>query len=409
MGKDAHRSCGALRSTRAGLVAMLGAIAIACIAAASASARPTPINLQLSPGAGSLSASWGVSSTYELAGLRVRWRRQGDDTARFSPPIELAPNRRAYVITGLRSVPYEVRVRALLSGNRLGGAMTGAATPLPAEGEPPEEEEGPPEEEESPVEEGEEPPDEEGESLLEPVWYADPANPILEEWANIAAEPGRITRMPFASMPNGRAYSSEIRNGDNPGGYGERAEIGQGNPTRLGLEDRLFNRGQERWIAFPFVLGSDFPIYTNSWYVIAQIKQLGGMGTPILSIGSNQHGGVALFNSDTNHTSSGNITRWSGTWKRGQLDKVVLHVKFSPDPDVGFVELFGDFDGSGVKLLMGKTYMSTMKQILGVAVKDHARIGQYRNSMPESGTSHVYYGRYVVAKSRAVAEAYAFE
>jgi hypothetical protein len=58
---------------------------------------------------------------------------------------------------------------------------------------------------------------------------------------------------------------------------------------------------------------------------------------------------------------------------------------------------------------MGKTYMSTMKQILGIPVSDQARIGQYRGAAPQSGTAHVYYGRYVAATSRAAADAYAFE
>jgi hypothetical protein len=381
------------------------AVAVACIGAAAANAQgPSPINLRLSPGPASISASWGVSSTLGLRGFRVRWRRAYDE-ALWSAPVELGARARRYTIEGLKPRAYQVRVRALGFGS-LGGAIKGEATALLAEEEPPTEEE-PPEEEEPPVKE-EEPPVEE-ESRGEPVWYADPADPILDDWANIMAEAGRITTTPFASMPYGFAYSNEIRNGDNPAGYGERAEIAEGNPTRLSLEDRLFNRGQDRWIAFPFKLGSNFPINTKSWNVLAQIKQLGGMGTPILSMGSDERGEVGLFNSDTNHESSGNITRWHGPVKLGQLNKIVLHVKFSPDPTVGFVELYGDLDGGGVELLMGKTYMSTMKQILGVAVPDQARIGQYRDAAPESGTSNVYYGRYVVATSRAVAEAYAFE
>jgi hypothetical protein len=401
---------GALRSIRARLIVTLGIIAgaVACSGAAAADAQgPTPINLRLSPGPGSISAAWGVSSTSGLRAFRVRWRPANtNEPWWWSAYVEVGPGRRSYVIEGLTRRAYQIRVRAL-TFEGLGGVITGESTPLLAE-EPPAEEpaEEPPLEEEPP---GEEPPEEESESRGEPIWYADPTKPILEDWANIMAEPGRITTTPDAAMPYGFAYSDEIRNGDNPAGYGERAEVGEGNPTRFGLEDRLFEAGQNRWIAFPFTLGTDFPLNTSSWYVIAQLKQLGSMGTPILSIASDEQGGIGLFNSDSNSGSSGNIRRWHGPVKLGQLNKLVLHVKFSANPTVGFVELYGDLDGGGMKLLMGKTYMSTMKQLLGVPIDDQARIGQYRDAAPQSGTAHVYYGRYVVATSRDVAEAYAFE
>jgi hypothetical protein len=390
---------------------MLVALAAGALLPAAAGARVAPTELTLAHGANSLRASWGVSSKTGLTGFRVRWRKA--DATTWSRPVELPAWARTYLIKGLAPVPYQVRVRARKYESWAGGALA-EGTPLPGEGEeleePPGEEvleeEEPAEEPEEEVPAEEEPVEEGGNPRL--VWLADPATPILSDWANIAAEPGRVTTLPFAAMPYGDAYSDEVRNGDNPGGYGERSEIAEGNPTRALLEDHLFTQGENLWIAFPFELRADFPINTRSWYVIAQVKQLGGLGTPILSIASNEHGGIGLFNSASNGNTSGNVTRWSGPAKLQQVSKLVLHVKFSPDPAVGFVELFGDLDGTGVKPLMGKTYMSTMKQVAGLAVDDQARLGQYRDAAPKSGTAHVYYGRYAVATSRAVAEAYSF-
>lgn len=422
----AHVSDGDLRTRarRNPLKSRSGAVVVALLAllafglafapAGALAQRPTPINLQLKASTNAILATWGVSSTSGLSGFRIRWRRDMAGAAGgWSDPAELSATARSYGISGVKAGEYEVRLRALYKKDRLGGSITRDVVVQASGEEPPVEEEVPveePVEEEEPTGE-EEAPVEESEGSTEPIWYADPAAPILEDWASIQAEPGRITETPDAAMPYGFAYADEIRNGDDPGGYGERSEVGEGNPTRRGLEDRLFNEGQDRWIAFPFILGADFPINTKEWYVLMQIKQLGGLGTPILSMGSDERGdgGLALFNSDTNHESSGNIVRWDGKMKIGQLTKIVLHVKFSPDPSVGFVELYGDLDGSGVKLLMGKTYMSTMKVLAGVTVADHARIGQYRDSTPKSGTSHVDYGRYAVATSREVAETYAFE
>jgi hypothetical protein len=241
------------------------------------------------------------------------------------------------------------------------------------------------------------------------AWMGDPARPILEDWANVAAEPGRVTIAPNLAMPGGMAYSVELRDGDNPGGYGERAEIAQGNPTRAGFENRLFRPNQDLWIAVPIIFGSDWPVATNSWNVFMQVKQLGGMGTPILSMGSDEAGRIALFSSASIHESSETIARWRGPVLREQLCKFVLHVKFSPDPAIGFVELVGDPDGLGMRQLMALTHMSTMKVTSGgEPITDQARIGQYRDAAAKMGTSHVYYGRYVVASSRATAEALAF-
>ena len=153
MGKEARRwRGGASRSNGARLVAMLGAIAVAatvaCIGAGAANAL-TPINLQLSPGPGSISAAWGVSSTLGLRGFRVRWRRAYDG-ALWSAPVQLGARARRYVIEDLKPRAYQVRVRAL-GFEGLGGVIKDEAKALGAEEEPPTEEEPPVEEEEPPV------------------------------------------------------------------------------------------------------------------------------------------------------------------------------------------------------------------------------------------------------------------
>jgi hypothetical protein len=151
-----------------GLIALVScALALALApAAALAAARPTPVNLQLTPAAGSLSASWDVSSKVGLTGFRIRWRQAAGGGGGH---VDLARGVRSYTLTKLRHVAYEVRVRSLYQG-KPGPTALAEATPLPGLEEPPEEEtpvEEPPEEEapEEPGEEeeapGEEEPDEE--------------------------------------------------------------------------------------------------------------------------------------------------------------------------------------------------------------------------------------------------------
>jgi hypothetical protein len=160
------------RVTAAAVAALLAAALLAAVSVASAAPRPAPNNLRIIPGVGSLSASWGVTSTSGLAGFKVRWRPKAAPKRPWSQPIELSASARSYAIAGLRFATYEVRVRALFGAARrngsggkpskkLGGSTEADATPLSnGEVEPPPEEEQPVEEpeeeeqeEEGPVEE----------------------------------------------------------------------------------------------------------------------------------------------------------------------------------------------------------------------------------------------------------------
>lgn len=96
-------------------------------------ASPSPIGLKIVPAISSLKASWGVSSTEGLEGFRVRWRSIAQPGLPWSAPVALSAGARHYTITGLSVQPYEVMVRAILTGGVLGGSMTGVGTPLPPE------------------------------------------------------------------------------------------------------------------------------------------------------------------------------------------------------------------------------------------------------------------------------------
>lgn len=239
------------------------------------------------------------------------------------------------------------------------------------------------------------------------LWTADAEHAVTKEWANAAAqEPSRVQRITSPVAQGNFAYSLELRPGDNPGGYGERDELAMGNPTGPGFP--LFNEGDERWIAFQVYLPDDYPINASSWNDILQLKQLGGLGTPALSMGI-EKGKFTFKDSATNHEDSGATpVKWSGPATAEHWVKFVMHVKFSIDDSVGFVELFGDLDGSGTKLLMGQTFMHTMKELNGSAVPGHARIGQYRDSAMHLGVSHIYFDGFTIATDRASAEGNAF-
>jgi polysaccharide lyase-like protein len=235
------------------------------------------------------------------------------------------------------------------------------------------------------------------------LWTADAERPWDREWASSSCEDSSRFREVTSPVVQGRrAYRIEVRDGDDSSG--ERCELGQGNPTRSGFP--LFDEGDERWISFMLLLPRDYPVDTPDWNIFMQLKQLGGLGTPVISMEARE-GKFFLMNANNPRVSNDTIPRWIGPVRRDHWVQFTLHVKFSPHPQVGFLELYGDLDGRGARLLMPKLNTYTMKlDAAGVAVRSHARIGIYRD--PEiQGTDHLFIDGYTVATTRRAAEEHA--
>jgi hypothetical protein len=236
------------------------------------------------------------------------------------------------------------------------------------------------------------------------LWNADAERPRIQEWANFSCQDAsRVQQVGAPAAQGNSAYQIEVRDGDNS--YGERCELGQGNPTKNGFP--LYQEGDERWISFQTYLPDDYPTNLKTWNVIMQLKQLHAFGTPAVSM-EVRDGNFVLMNSDTNHESSGCNWWWEGPATKNRWIKFTLHVKFSPDANVGWIELYGDLDGSGVKQLMQRTHMHTMKvDGAGQTVPSHSRIGLYRNPAVE-GTAHILFDGYTIGDDRESVESAAF-
>jgi Polysaccharide lyase len=239
-----------------------------------------------------------------------------------------------------------------------------------------------------------------------PVWTADAESPLTNEWASTACQDpaSEATRVASPRAQGRQAYRLEVRDGDDF--FGERCELGQANPRRPGFP--LFAEGDERWISWQVYLPTNFPRSASAFQAIAQWKQMGGLGTPALSMAV-KGGQFQVDSSDSNvDGNAAMIARSVGAAPADRWVQFTLHIKFSPDPNVGFVELFGDLDGNGQRLLLPLVHIWTMKRDdNGNTVNSHARIGIYRDPIIQ-GTSDIYYDGYTVALTKEVAEANAF-
>ena len=227
--------------------------------------------------------------------------------------------------------------------------------------------------------------------------------PLAQDWANYSCQSAsRVQQVDSPVAQGRRSYQLEVKDGDNS--WGERCEIGMGNPSRSGFP--LFHTGDERWISFQVYLPDDYPIDTNMWNVFFQIHQEGDGGCPPLALHV-ENGQWEMFNSARNTYVLDTRRLWSAPAHRNRWTKFTLHLNNSPDPKAGFVELFGDLDGQGVKQLLERTYTHTMTKNSGGAMTNHARVGIYRNPGIR-GTTHILFDGFTIATNRASAEASAF-
>ena len=234
---------------------------------------------------------------------------------------------------------------------------------------------------------------------------ADAEHSLSQEWANYScADRSRVKEVTSPAAQGKRAYSVSVHDGDNS--YGERCEIGMGNPGKPGFP--LFQEGDERWISFQVYLPDDYPIDTPDWQLFFQIHQQGDGGCPPIALGI-EDGQMKLFKSARNTYVLDTREMWSAPVERNRWMKLTLHIKNSTDPSEGFVELFGDLDGTGVKTLLEKTATHTMTKDPhgGGAMTNHARVGIYRDPAIR-GNAHILFDGFTIATDRASAEDVAF-
>ena len=184
------------------------------------------------------------------------------------------------------------------------------------------------------------------------------------------------------------------------------------NPRSTIGDTRGFQEGEERWISFQVRFDETWDPDAEGFNKFMQFKHT-GEGGPSVSMGLT--GGVVELKNipSSRQTDTRSVTRWEAPWSDGvhrdRWLRFTLHMTFSPDPQVGFIALYGDLDGKGMVELLPKVSTHTMKLADGTStpLKVYPRIGIYRD-VAISGTANLYHDGYAVAQTRAGAEAAAF-
>lgn len=193
---------------------------------------------------------------------------------------------------------------------------------------------------------------------------------IPPTWSIQRAAPERIQIVP---SPGGKApYAArfEVQPGDVAAagnGTGNRAEM----YARGWRDDYPDGLGTERWYGISILLPTDSPS-SPSWQVLTQWKNEGAGSPPLsLNLDGERLSVTAITTYDTNRTSK----VWQGPLNRGKWTRFVVHVKWSPDPAVGFIEVWRD--GQQIVPLSHRATMFVYKEKI---LRNYLKVGYYRSS-----------------------------
>lgn len=216
------------------------------------------------------------------------------------------------------------------------------------------------------------------------IWRGDAESGDLSQWCRInQAAPGRISAVTSPVTQGQYAYKFILNNGDSVFGT-ERVTLSQQCDGRYELE------GQDKYFSIFVMLPADY-IFSDGWGLFAQWKGI-HTGSPPISL--NLRSGRWLLNYRPTVNDS-EIHKWDAPAVKGQWANFVLHVKWSANPAVGFIEMWHN----GV-LVVPKFYTATMHVTGSTVISNYFVIGLYRDASI-STNAVLYHDGVIVCKTYA--------
>ena len=189
------------------------------------------------------------------------------------------------------------------------------------------------------------------------LWRGDFETDDLSQWSSIDGLASRLT-----------VVTSPVRQGS----YALRVELRSGDISNNGTRNELVREvpeteGMDRYYAWSTMFDASYPI-ANTWQVFTQWHHSGCCGSPPLEFDVN---GQTLSLSRNPPSNSGTVAIWTTPLVRGVWHDFVMHVIWSSNPDLGFIELWYD----GKKVIEGKAV-----QTLFPGMVNYLKQGLYRDS-----------------------------
>jgi hypothetical protein len=213
---------------------------------------------------------------------------------------------------------------------------------------------------------------------------------VAAVWGEYAcAEPERLAVEPEGGVDGGAYRRFTVLDGDDADG--ERCEAGRNDHTDS--PTAVYREGDVRTTSFAVRLPEDFPLDTDRFQVVMQMKQsqpaANGDGTPALSLEARE-GHWVLFRSASSGPSSDTEEIWSAPAEKGVWTRFEIDGTYSADPEEGSVRVRADLDGDGeLETSSGEIAGYTLKRETGggeedgiepgEAIPSHLRIGLYHD------------------------------
>ncbi|MGZ3459556.1 MAG: heparin lyase I family protein [Archangium sp.] len=198
------------------------------------------------------------------------------------------------------------------------------------------------------------------------VWKGDFETGDLSQYSGVQRVSADRLQVVQAPVLQGRyALKATVVQGDDP-------INGSGNRNELVYEGHE-QEGSEYYYRWQVMFAPDFPS-VKTWQDFTQWHHDGCCGSPPVEF--------FVYGEEIRFTLTDSETPWRTTLERGVWQDFILHVKWSPDPAVGFVELWHNgqlvlsryahatmYPGYGVYLKLG-LYRSDTVQPVGVVYHD---------------------------------------
>ena len=214
---------------------------------------------------------------------------------------------------------------------------------------------------------------------------------VTATWGEFACEDeSRLAVEPEGGVDGGAYRRFTVIDGDDADG--ERCEAGRNDHTDG--PTAVYKEGDRRTTSFAVRLPEGFPLDTDRFQVVMQMKQsqpsANGDGTPVLSLEARE-GHWVLFQSASSGPSSDTREFWSAPAETGVWTRFEIEGTYSADPEQGSVRVRADLDGDGeLETDSGEIAGYTLKRETeggeegdgiepGEAIPSHLRIGLYHD------------------------------
>ena len=217
------------------------------------------------------------------------------------------------------------------------------------------------------------------------VWNGDLSTNSFSQYSWLWACPGDVTMAPsvtYKGQPSAKFTVTDTSTASYCPGH-----VFTHNPAATLLSPNLFGNGDDRYMSFATMFPAGFPYITN-WLQVGEIfgPPYGGSPTIGIDVERNQLG---LWRDGSHNFDN----PWHTTVQIGQWMNVTLHVKFSTNPSVGFVEVW--LNGVAQHFTNGSTRLYYATLLTGDnwngSTKNVLYLDQYRGLFPSLGAVSIYH------------------